>query len=170
MATLHGHRLEVQSEKGAARHLLDGQGVEPGEVLELLVHDGQWVSGTYRCEGGVPALVVTLGGEWELWPDEEPVAVRIPLPPEALLRRPDWKTEPTWRNLSHGQGALPRFTTSLLPREPPAAPPSAIPETMGDTMGEPPPLGPERSPGREALVTGLLLLAVLLTALALLAG
>ncbi|MCU1490221.1 MAG: hypothetical protein JWM85_1626 [Acidimicrobiaceae bacterium] len=69
---------------GGIRHLLDGQLVEDGELLELAIAEG-WTSGHYRAalhpETGQAAFELHLRGDGGLH------HLTIYLPPDALLRR-----------------------------------------------------------------------------------
>lgn len=84
-----GLRLVLSEESNG--HLLGGEEVADGQLLELLT-EGGWVSGHYRSrlhsETGYPVFEVHLGVLDERPATEELEHAVIHLPPAAILRRP----------------------------------------------------------------------------------
>lgn len=84
-------KLELRRERGMLRHYLDGQQVEVGARLEVLLRGGQWITGSYDWNGieaRWPGLRFELGGPWEVEssaPARPPSGV-MALHPDATLR------------------------------------------------------------------------------------
>ena len=71
-------------------HFLDGEQLRPGDSVELLLHDGQWLAGVYEWNGQEirwPAFRFLLGGSGPVYAAEQSRSAVVALPPDAVLRR-----------------------------------------------------------------------------------
>ena len=83
-------QLLLARDDGGPRHLLDGRPVHAGAVLELLAHDGRWLSVRYEWawDDSPPTAHLALGAPPQaLRQGLEPV-VSFALPSRAVLRWP----------------------------------------------------------------------------------
>jgi hypothetical protein len=87
-----GSRLELRGADGNRKHYLQGRVVVAGDVVEVLLADGQWLRGEYQWNGresSWPGLRVPLGGPWvERGYDNRPLAAVISVHPDACMRWP----------------------------------------------------------------------------------
>jgi hypothetical protein len=91
-------KLELRRERGMLRHYLDGELVEVGARLEVLLRGGQWITGSYDWNGVEarwPGLRFELGGPWEVDSSSmpRPPSGVMALHPDAMLRWPRMATE-----------------------------------------------------------------------------
>ena len=99
-------KLELRRERGTLRHYLDGQLVEVGAKLEVLLRGGQWIAGHYDWNGieaRWPGLRFELGGTWESEPRStpRPPSGVMALHPDATLRWARMAIGSTDRTLDH---------------------------------------------------------------------
>jgi hypothetical protein len=82
-------RIEVRQDGNVTRHILDGEPLEEGTRLQVLLESGVWLDGTYSWSGAVarwPGLRIELGGPVPEGSIRRPMAV-MALPPQAMCRR-----------------------------------------------------------------------------------
>ena len=82
--------LELRRDAEGVAYFLVGRRVRPGTTLEILLHKGQWLRGTFDWDGTEirwPGLRVPLGGPWEASGGYRPSFV-APIHPQAILRWP----------------------------------------------------------------------------------
>ena len=99
-------KLELRRERGTLHHYLDGQLVEVGARLEVLLRGGQWIVGHYDWNGVEarwPGLRFELGGAWEADPraTPRPPSGVMALHPDATLRWSRTALGSTDRTLDH---------------------------------------------------------------------
>lgn len=83
-------QLELRERDGVSAYYLDGQRLENGDGLELLLADGTWLRGAYEWRGIPvvwPALRIDLAGRVSR-NSERQNSTAMPIPPTAMLRRP----------------------------------------------------------------------------------
>lgn len=83
-------QLDLRERDGSSAYYLDGQRLENGEGLELLLADGTWLRGCFEWRGIPvvwPALRIDLAGRVSR-NSERQNSTAMPIPPTAKLRRP----------------------------------------------------------------------------------
>ncbi|MDB4970196.1 MAG: hypothetical protein JWN44_5885 [Myxococcales bacterium] len=82
--------LEFKSIDGRIGYFLDGEPLHPGDPVELLLQDEQWLAGTYEWSGHEirwPGFRFALGGTGPVYTLEHSRTAVVALPPDAVLRR-----------------------------------------------------------------------------------
>ena len=87
-----GDKLELRGTDGSRRHYLQGRPVVSGDIVEVLLENGQWLRGEYQWNGRESSwagLRVSLGGPWvERGYDGRPLAAVLSVHPDACMRWP----------------------------------------------------------------------------------
>jgi len=82
--------LQLKHVDGRVGQFLDGEPLRSGDHVELLLHNGQWLSGVYEWNGQEirwPAFRFLLGGAGPVYAAEHSRTAVVALPPDAVLRR-----------------------------------------------------------------------------------
>ena len=82
--------LQLKNINGQVFYFLEGEPLRSGEPVELLLHDGQWLAGSYEWSGQEirwPGLRFQLGGAGPIYAGESSRTAIVALPPDAVLRR-----------------------------------------------------------------------------------
>jgi hypothetical protein len=82
--------LQLRVDAQGTRYALDGQVLESGAPLEILLQGGEWLRGTFEWDGDEirwPGLRLALGGFADDETGYRPSLV-APIPPQAILRWP----------------------------------------------------------------------------------
>jgi hypothetical protein len=82
--------IELQESNGGAAYYLDGVALRVGEPIELMLDDGQWLSGIFEWSGHAirwPGLRFKLGGDATPYAAANSRTAVVALPPDAVVRR-----------------------------------------------------------------------------------
>ncbi len=79
--------LEERHGPDGITYLLDGEPVEDGITIDMLLPAGRWLTGAYRVVDRRVVFAFAVGGEWERSGDPPMEAIAIVVPRATIFRR-----------------------------------------------------------------------------------